>query len=338
MEPNGILIYGELNNDYGLRPVVKQLVTKAYELKPKIWNQRIMVCIIGPRINYDGIVQELGKYGADEAVIVNDNNITEYNPNFFPEIFVEIAQKYPPRIILTGATCQGKEIAAYTAAKLDTGLTADCTNLDIGENNLLLSTRPTFGGQLTADILCRSFPQMATVQENVFKEVQTEQHSASAIFKWFDINKSENKINKLNTIKKSSKHKDICSSDIIIAGGAGACKDNGFALIYQLAQKTGAAVAGSREAFERGFITKSQQIGQTGKTVAPKLYIAVGISGANQHLTGIKNSGKIIAINKDKNAPIFKHADIGIAGDLFEVLPKLIENFDTYNKKEENNE
>ncbi|MCD7739863.1 MAG: electron transfer flavoprotein subunit alpha/FixB family protein [Candidatus Gastranaerophilales bacterium] len=337
MEPNGILIYGELKEDYSIRPVVKQLVSKACELKSKLWNQRIMVCIIGPRINYEKIIYELGKYGADEVVIISDNNISGYNSNYFPEIFTQTAQKYPPRIILTGATIQGKEIAAYTAAKLDTGLTADCTNLDIEENHLLLSTRPTFGGQLTADIICRTFPQMATVQENVFKETEFE-HSASAVFNWFDISKIKSRINKINSSKKALKYKDISTSDIIISGGAGACKDNGFALIYQLAQKTGAAVAGSREAVERGFITKSQQIGQTGKTVSPQLYIAVGISGANQHLTGIKNSGKIIAINKDKEAPIFKHADIGIIGDLFQVLPEMIEKFDIDNKKEENNE
>jgi len=336
MEPNGILIYGELDNNYSIKPVVNQLLTKARQLKEKLWNQRIMVCIIGSRINYENIIYELGSYGADEVVIVCDNRITEYNHNYFPEIFTKIAQQYPPRIILIGATVQGKEIASYTSTKLETGLTADCTNLDIGENNLLLSTRPTFGGQLTADILCKTFPQMATVQENIFQASKTE-HTASAIFNWIDIDKIENKINKIKSTVKEIKCKDISTAKIIIAGGAGACKDNGFALIYQLAQKMNAAVAGSREAFEKGFITKSQQIGQTGKTVSPELYIAVGISGANQHLAGIKNSGKIIAINKDKEAPVFKHSDIGLIGDLFEILPKLIKNFDIVNK-EENNE
>lgn len=328
MEPNGILIYGELNNDYSIRSVVKQLVTKARDLKEKLWNQRIMVCIIGPRINYENIIYELGQYGADEVVIVCDNRITEYNHNYFPEVFTQIAQKYPPRAILVGATNQGKEIASYCATKLNTGLTADCTDLDIGENNLLLSTRPTFGGQLTADIFCKTFPQMATVQENIFKENRIE-HSASAIFNWIDIDKIEKKIETIKSIKKELKSKDLSSAKIIIAGGAGACQNDGFALIYQLAQKLNAAVAGSREAVEKGYITKSQQIGQTGKTVAPTLYIAVGISGANQHLAGIKNSGKIISINKDENAPIFKHSDIALIGDLFEILPELIKNMDT---------
>ena len=327
MEPNGILIYGELNNNYGIEPVVFELLTKAVELKQKIWNQRIMVCIIGPRIQYENIINELGEYGADEVVIVCDDRLKDYNRNYHQEIFTQIAKKYPPRIILVGATIRGKEIAPYTATKLETGLTADCTNLDIGENNLLLSTRPTFGGQLTADILCRTFPQMATVQANTFKSNKT-WNRANAIFNWIDIDKIKNKIEILNSIKKVNSSRDINSAKIIVAGGAGACQGNGFGLIYELAQRLNAAVAGSREAFEKGYITKSQQIGQTGKTVAPQLYIAVGISGANQHITGIKNCDKIIAINNDKNAPIFEHADIGIVGDLFKVLQDLIDELD----------
>ena len=327
MEPNGILIYGELNEDYSVNNVVLEQLSKARELKEKIWNQRIMVCVIGKRINYEPIIQKLGEHGANEVVLITDNRLEEYNKNYYSEIFTQIAKKYPPRIILVGATNQGKEIASYTATKLETGLTADCTNLDIGENNLLLSTRPTFGGQLTADILCRTFPQMATVQANTFKATTCENY-VNAIFNWVDIDKIENHIEIINKIKKSQNAKDINTAEIIVCGGAGACKDNGFTLIYQLAQKLNGAVAGSREAFEKGYITKSQQIGQTGKTVAPKLYIAVGISGANQHLAGIKNSDKIIAINNDKNAPIFEHADVGIVGDLFKVLPDLIDNID----------
>ncbi len=336
MEPNGILIYGELLENNEIRPVVKQLLTKARQLKEKIWNQHITVCVIGPRLNYDKIIYELGRFGADDVVIICDNRITGYDCNYYPEIFAQIAQKYPPRAVLIGATSQGKEIAAYTATKLNTGLTADCTNLDIHENYLLLSTRPTFGGQLTADILCKTFPQMATVQENIFKEEEIE-HTAIANFDWIDIGKIEKRVELIKRIKKESGTKDIAKAKIVIAGGAGACKNNGFALIHQLAQKMHAAVGGSREAFERTYINKSQQIGQTGKTIAPDLYIAVGISGANQHIAGIKNSGKIIAINNDKNAPIFEYADTGIVGDLFEILPDLIEKYDTVNI-EENNE
>lgn len=323
MEPNGILIYAQTDENNRIEPVVKELLTKSRELKEKIWNQRIMVCLIGPRIDYDELINELGLYGANEVVVVCDDRLKEYNKTYYSEIFTQIAQKYPPRIILIGATCQGKEIAAYVSTKLETGLTADCTNLDIGENNLLLSTRPTFGGQLTADILCKTFPQMATVQQNIFKAEKTEP-SVNAIFNWIDIDKIENKIETLNIIKKNYSSADITSADVVIAGGSGACRDNGFALIHELARKLKGTVAGSREAYEKGYITASQQIGQTGKIVAPKLYIAVGISGADQHICGIKGSDKIIAINTDKNAPVFKYADIGIVGDLFKILPELI--------------
>ena len=335
MEPNGILIYAQKNQEGRIEPVVFELLSKARSLKEKLWNQRIMVCLIGERKNYDSIVNELGKYGADEVVIVSDDRLKDYNKIYHSEIFTQIAKKYPPRIILIGATPQGKEIAAYTSTKLETGLTADCTNLDIGENYLLLSTRPTFGGQMTADILCKTFPQMATVQQNIFQAIKKE-NTARAIFNWIDIDKIENKIEIIKTIQKEKHNKDIREAEIIIAGGQGACQENGFALIYELAKKLNGAVAGSREAYEKGYITKSQQVGQSGKVVTPKVYIAIGISGADQHLTGIKNSGKIIAINKDKNAPIFKYADIGIIGDLFEILPRLINEIDI--DKEEKNE
>lgn len=324
MEPNGILIYAELTNDFKIKTVVKELLTKACELKAKIWNQRIMTCIIGPRIQYDSITEELGKYGADEVIIVSDDRLGNYNTSYFGEIFTNIAKKYPPRIILIGATFQGKEIASYTSAKLNTGLTADCTNLNINDTNLLVSTRPTFGGQLTADIVCKTFPQMATVQEHTFIAQQNGEN-VSAKFDWFDIDKIENKIILEKTTEKVNSRKNLSTAKIIVAGGAGACKNDGFALIYQLAQKLGAAVGGSREAYERGYITKAQQIGQTGTAIAPDLYIAVGISGANQHTVSINNSKRIIAINNDPNAPIFKYANVGIKGDLFKVLPELIE-------------
>ena len=323
MEPQGILIYGEINENK-IAPVVYELITKSKELKDKIFNQKIKVCVIGNKQDYSTICEELGAYGADEVIIIQDERLNTYNKNYHAEIFTQIAKDFPPRIILVGATPIGKEVSAYTATKLQTGLTADCTDLNIGENNLLLSTRPTFGGQLMADILCRTFPQMATVQENIFKANKTE-NKAEIIYKDFNLDAIEKKIEIIDVIKKEFSKEDITKAKIIVAGGKGACKDNGFELIQELAGKLNASVAGSREAFELGYITKSQQIGQTGKSVAPQLYIAIGISGSIQHVTGIKNSDKIIAINNDNTAPIFKNADIGIIGDLFDILPKLIE-------------
>lgn len=323
MEPQGILIYGEINENK-IAPVVFELISKSKELKEKIWNQKIKVCVIGDNQDYTEITNELGSYGADEIIIIQDERLKNYNKNYHAEIFTQIAKEFPPRIILIGATTEGKEVSAYTATKLQTGLTADCTDLSIGEKDLLLSTRPTFGGQLMADILCKTFPQMATVQQNIFKAEKVE-NQAEVIFKEFNLDEIEKKIEVIEIIKKEFSKEDITKAEIIVAGGKGACKDNGFELIKELAEKVNGSVAGSREAFELGYITKSQQIGQTGKTVAPQLYIAIGISGAIQHITGIKNSGKIIAINNDSTAPIFKNADIGIVGDLFEILPKIIE-------------
>ena len=323
MEPQGILIYGEINENK-IAPVVFELISKSKELKEKIWNQKIKVCVIGDNQDYTEITNELSSYGADEIIIIQDERLKNYNKNYHAEIFTQIAKEFPPRIILVGATPAGKEVSAYTATKLQTGLTADCTNLSIGEKDLLLSTRPTFGGQLMADILCKTFPQMATVQQNIFKAEKVE-NKAEVIFKDFNLDEIEKRIEVIEIIKKEFSKEDITKAQIVVAGGKGACKDNGFGLIKELASKLNASVAGSREAFELGYITKSQQIGQTGKTIAPQLYIAIGISGAIQHITGIKNSGKIIAINNDNTASIFKNADIGIVGDLFDILPKLIE-------------
>lgn len=323
MEPQGILIYGEINENK-IAPVVFELISKSKELKEKIWNQKIKVCVIGDNQDYTEITNELGSYGADEIIIIQDERLKNYNKNYHAEIFTQIAKEFPPRIILVGATPEGKEISAYTATKLQTGLTADCTNLSIGEKDLLLSTRPTFGGQLMADILCKTFPQMATVQQNIFKAEKIG-NKAEVIFKEFNLDEIKKRIEVIEIIKKEFSKEDITKAQIVVAGGKGACKDNGFELIKEFASKLNASVAGSREAFELGYITKSQQIGQTGKTIAPQLYIAIGISGAIQHITGIKNSGKIIAINNDNTASIFKNADIGIVGDLFDILPKLIE-------------
>lgn len=327
MEPNGILIYGETDNNGKVAPVVFELVSKSVELQKKLWNQRIMVCIINKRMHFDETVKQLGEYGCNEVLIVNDDRLSDFE-NYHSEIFTEVAKKYPPRIILIGATEKGKKVASYTATKLETGLTADCTNLDTNEYNLLLSTRPTFGGQLTADIVCSTFPQMATVQPNVFPKIKQNEVNINATYNWIDVSEIKKKIEiKERTVKKVST-KDITSADVIVCAGAGAANEYGMTLIYELAQKLNGAVAGTRETFEKGFISKAQQIGQTGKTVAPKLYIAVGVSGASQHIAGIKNSGKIIAINSDKNAPIFKYADIGIVDDLFKVLAKLPDELD----------
>ncbi len=333
MKQNNILIFAELTQNFNVRPVVFQLLTKASSLKTKLENSKIIACLITANKENKETISDLESFGADEIAIYSDEKLKDYNNSYYPEIFTKCAQLYTPSIILIGATQAGKEIASYTSTKLETGLTADCTNIDINEEGKLVSTRPTFGGQLTAEIMCKTLPQMATVQENTFLAKKID-NKAAAVIVDPKLDEICNKIEIIKTEYKTMSSGDISTSQIVVSIGSGACSEEGFRLIKELAAKLDAAIGGSREAFEKGYITKSQQIGQTGKTVAPKLYIAIGISGANQHLTGIKNSGKIIAINKDKEASIFQHADIGIVGDLFAVLPEMIKRLDIEKKEE----
>ena len=224
---------------------------------------------------------------------------------------------------MIGATNQGRDLAPRVSAALGTGLTADCTGLDINEKGQLAATRPTFGGQLMATILCKTYPQMATVRPNVFKVnpqdfyVETELISCPANISY--LKKNVELIDFKKTIE--SEINDLDSAEIIVAGGKGLKNEKGFELLRSFAQKIGATVGATRGAVEMGLAPASIQIGQTGKTVNPKVYIACGISGAIQHTVGMTGSEHIIAINNDENAPIFDIADTGIVGDIFEILP-----------------
>lgn len=213
---------------------------------------------------------------------------------------IEKIKELKPDIVLIGATNKGRDLAAQTASALNTGLTADCTDLRI-EDGDLIAIRPTYGGELMAEIKCKTKPQMATVRAGVFQSY-------------------ENEIGEPNSSPESL----VPSHEIVIAGGRGMKNKQGFELLQQLADKLGAKLGASRGAVDMGIAPKSIQIGQTGNTVKPKTYIACGISGAIQHTVGMDKSTKIIVINKDKSAPIFKLADVGIVGDVFEILPELI--------------
>ena len=230
--------------------------------------------------------------------------------------------------MLFGATRLGRDLAPRVAARLGFGLTADCTELDINENGQLAATRPTFGGSLMATILSKSQTQMATVRANVFKAIPVENPSQPEIEEKFYNFDEITDLVKLLEFKpfEGNSGQNIVDAEIIVAGGMGMKNKEGFDLLKKLADALGGQVGASRKAIEAGLADASVQIGQTGKTVTPKLYIACGISGAIQHLVGMNMSDKIIAINSDPNAPIFKNADYGIVGDVFEVLPKLIEN------------
>ena len=244
-------------------------------------------------------------------------------------MLVDLVDLIKPEILLIGATNEGRDLAPRVASALHTGLTADCTGLDINEKGQLAATRPTFGGQLMATILCKTFPQMATVRPNVFKTnpdsnfVDTEFVSCPA-----NINYIEKKV-ELVKFEKTVENiiNELDNAEIIVAGGKGLKNENGVRLLKDFAQGINGTFAATRGLVEMGLAPASVQIGQTGKTVHPRVYIACAISGAIQHTVGMENSDYIIAINNDENAPIFEIADTGIVGDVFEILPKLVERF-----------
>ena len=319
-----ILIVGELNQNNELVPVTLQLTSKANELTKDIQEAKIQVLVIGPRVSYDSIIEKLAKIGADEVIITNDDILKNYNAERYSKVVEEITRKENPEILLFGATRRGRELAPVVATALETGLTADCTGLDI-VNNRLSATRPTYGGKLNAAIFCKTFPQAATVRPNVFKiQELSEPKNINVKFDWVDTFNTDVKTEILEVLSETANSKDLEKAQIVVSGGRGMKSKEGFFLLGELAACLGGVVGASRAVVDSGLMPQSMQVGQTGKTVTAKLYIACGISGASQHIAGINSCDKIIAINTDKDAPIFKYADYGIVGDAFEVIPKLI--------------
>ena len=322
-----ILIFSELTPDFKISQVVFELGTKAKELAKKLEDTKVCAVIINKNADYNEITADLSKYGFDKVYLIKNDRFEKYSTDLYTNAICNLIGEIKPEIMLFGATRLGRDLAPRVAARLGFGLTADCTELDINENGQLAATRPTFGGSLMATILSKSQTQMATVRANVFKSVPIENPPQTEVEE--KIYNSDN-INDLVEIIDFKPFditggKNIVDAEIIVAGGMGMKNKEGFELLKKLADKLGAQVGATRKAVEAGLADASVQIGQTGKTVTPKLYIACGISGAIQHLVGINMSDKIIAINSDSNAPIFKNADYGIVGDVFEVLPKLLE-------------
>jgi electron transfer flavoprotein alpha subunit len=243
---------------------------------------------------------------------------------------LECSDKYKPEIILYGATSTGKDLASAVATDLPTGLTADTTELDVEEETgLLLASRPAFGGNIMATILCKKYrPQMATVRAKVMKALPPESgRTGKIIEETISLKEEDIRTKVLEIVKETVKKVRIDEADIVVAGGKGLGGFEGFQIIHQLAETLGGAVGASRDVVEAGWIDHAHQVGQTGVTVTPKIYFAIGISGAIQHIVGMKNSSLIIAINKDKEAPIFQNCHYGIVGDAFEIVPILIEQF-----------
>jgi electron transfer flavoprotein alpha subunit len=269
---------------------------------------------------------ELFHGGADVALVVDDPRFAEFIDEDQAAVLSRLIEKYKPEIVVCGATTRGRALIPRVAVFSNCGLTADCTGLDIDpDTGDLLQTRPAFGGNIMATILCQNHrPQMATVRHKVMKAAPKIAAPGGKIIEMNHITVPAPSYEVLDFVEEKSDTVNIVEADFIVSGGRGVKDPKNFALLHDLAKEIGAAVGASRAAVDSGWIPYSHQVGQTGKTVNPKIYIACGISGAIQHLAGMKSSDIIIAINADRTAPIFDVAHFGIVGDLFEVIPEII--------------
>ena len=323
----GILIWGELekkNEQLQFKKVVYELLGKALELTKEL-NEPISVVVLG-HLGISTLIDELFYYGADVVYLCEHELLQEFSNDGYTTVLTSIIIDKNPSIVLYGATIKGRELAPRIAARLNLGLTADCTGLSINKQKQLVQTRPAFGGNIMASILSPyTRPQMATVRPNTFSKNKLHQLKKSTI------EKVKVKLEKQNirtkVIEEFSSKKDfnnIDDAEILISVGRGIGSKENIKLVHELAQELQGNVSSSRSLVELGWTKQAIQVGQSGKTVSPKVYFALGISGAIQHLVGMQTSDIIIAINRDPEAPIFKVADFGIVGDLFDIIPQFL--------------
>ena len=286
---------------------------------------KLVGVVIG--VNTSVGAETAGKYGADTVICVEGPEYKDYTTDAYKIAMVHLIEKYGPTSILIGATNVGRDLGPGIAARLLTGLTADCTGLSIDEESGNVKwTRPAFGGNLMAEIMCPdSRHQCGTVRPGVFKKPEITDKKAEIIMEDFHVPKEKIRTKLIDVIREAGETVDLEGAEIIVSGGRGVGGPEGFDVIKQLADELGGVVGASRACVDAGWIAHSHQVGQTGKTVAPKIYIACGISGAIQHLAGMTGSDCIIAINKDPDASIFGIADYGVVGDLFQVVPAFLE-------------
>jgi electron transfer flavoprotein alpha subunit len=310
-----------------VQPVVFELLAKARELGEKL-NTQVAALLLGSNIK--GEVQNLVYQGADKVYLVENEKLANFQDEPYTRVLVELINKYKPQIVLTGATSIGRSLISRVAVKIYAGLTADCTGLDIDrEKKILLQTRPAFGGNIMATIITPNHrPQMATVRHKVFTPLPPDkQRKGEIISEQLDGRLLSSRAKLLDIVEELESTVNLSEADIIVSGGRGMGAAENFKLIEDLARVLNGAVGASRAVVDAGWMPYSHQVGQTGRTVCPKIYIACGISGQIQHLVGMQSSKIIVAINKDPDAPIFKVATYGIIGDVFEIVPALIKRF-----------
>ena len=306
-----------------LEEVALELIGKA----KRFYNGEVNVILPVGNEDISNLIKKIELAGANKIYVVKNEILSKYATIPYKQAVLKALETVKPEILLIGATTNGRDLAPRVASALSAGLTADCTDLSMTEDNKLAATRPTFGGSLMATILSRTPIQMATVRPKVFKKPQDNPDNHSKITEInVEIENNYNIIEELNFTEKTLTDASIEDAEILVAGGKGIKTKENFKLLCELADLLGGKVAASRGLVDMGICENTIQVGQTGKTVTPKIYIACGISGAIQHLEGMKNSQTIIAINKDENAPIFKIADYKIVGDLNEIIQGLINN------------
>ena len=316
-------VYVETKEDGSAKSVGLELLHPGRDLADK-QGGRLVAVVIGSGV--EQAVSDAAAHGADQVIVVEGPEYKDYTTDAYTAAMYHLIEKYGPTTLLIGATPDGRDMGPRLACRIKTGLTADCTGLDIDpDSGNVAWTRPAFGGNLMATILCPDHrPQIGTVRPGVFKKSAPVEAKAEVVREEFHVAPEQIRTQLLEVIREAAGELvDLEGADIIVSGGRGVGGPEGFAPVKALADVLGATVGASRAAVDSGWISHAHQVGQTGKTVAPKLYIACGISGAIQHLAGMSGSDCIVAINKDPDAPIFDVADYGIVGNLFDVLPAL---------------
>ncbi|KAF0822570.1 electron transfer flavoprotein subunit alpha/FixB family protein [Cytobacillus firmus] len=325
-EYRGVWVFIE-QNDGKIEGVSLELLGAGRKLADKL-----EVPLSGVLLGYEikSLSREVITYGADQVYVIDHEVMKDYRTESYMKAVINLAEKYKPEIFLYGATSNGKDLASAVATDLSTGLTADTTMLDVEvEKRLLEASRPAFGGNIMATILCKKHrPQMATVRPKVMKAMEPipDRHG-EVIEEPITLREDDMRTKVIKIVKDVTKKVNLAEAHVVVAGGKGMGDLQNFQLIHELADTIGATVGGTRDVVEAGWLPHEQQVGQTGETITPKIYFAIGISGAIQHVVGMKNSEFIIAINKDPQAPIFDVATCGIVGDALEIVPKLIKEF-----------
>lgn len=320
---SGVLVYVEqrLNE---VQNVSLELLGKGRKIADELGVQ-VTAALIGK--NIDKHAKLLIEYGADKVLVLDHDALELYSTEPYTQAMVQAVQSINPEIVLFGATSIGRDLAPRVSARLLTGLTADCTSLEVSEERMLLMTRPAFGGNIMATIISPDHrPQMSTVRPGVMTKMDRDVHRTGEIVQFpLEIEKNNNFVEILSFEKETEEKQDIQEATVLVSGGRGVGSQENFGLLYDLADELHGLVSASRAAVDAGWMDHDRQVGQTGKTVRPNLYFACGISGAIQHVAGMEEAELIVAINKDKDAKIFEYADLGIVGDVHKVLPFLIE-------------